>query len=128
MPFTHNTYIFTLETPKGKTNLTWSFITLFISFIVLFQPFKIQYKVFSNLRNPNSQTGIRLEWAKKPWAEKSPKTKKKKKKKKFLGDHPPPDPPLIWDPTKNITHIQHHHHIYYVLRWSFHHIFLYLLL
>ena len=47
---------------KEKPNQ--SFIVLFVSFIALFQLFTIEYKVLSNLQNPNFNRGIRKPWAK----------------------------------------------------------------
>ena len=61
-----NTQRFTLETPKGITSFLRVSLALFVSFIALYKMFKIQYKVSTNLRNPNSNTGIRKPWTKKP--------------------------------------------------------------
>ena len=61
-----NTQRFTLETPKGKTSFLRASLALFASFIALYKFFTIQYKVSTNLRNPNSNIGIRKPWTKKP--------------------------------------------------------------
>ena len=55
-----------LETPKGKTSFLRASLALFVSFIALYKMFTIQYKVSTNLQNPNSNTGIRKPWTEKP--------------------------------------------------------------
>ena len=66
MAFTHKYTEITLETSKEKTSFLRTSLALFVSFIALYKMFKIQYKVSTNLRNPNSNTGIRKPWTKKP--------------------------------------------------------------
>ena len=66
MAFTHKYTEITLETLKGKTSFLRASLALFVSFIALYKMFTIQYKVSTNLRNPNSKTGIRKPWAEKP--------------------------------------------------------------
>ena len=66
MAFTHKYTEITLVTLKGKINFLRASLALFVSFIALYKMFTIQYKVSTNLRNPNSKTGIRKPWAEKP--------------------------------------------------------------
>ena len=57
MAFKHNTQI--LPSKLRMEKLGQSFTTLFVSFILLFRIFAIQYKVFTKLQNHDSKTGIR---------------------------------------------------------------------
>ena len=66
MAFTHKYTEITLETLKGKTSFLRASLALFVSFIALYKMFTIQYKVSTNLQNPNSKTRIRKPWAEKP--------------------------------------------------------------
>ena len=66
MAFTHKYTKITLETPKGKTSFLRASLALFVSFIALYKMFTIQYKVSTNLQNPNSNTQIRKPWTEKP--------------------------------------------------------------
>jgi hypothetical protein len=92
MAFTHK---FTLETPKGKTSFLRVSLALFVSFIALYKMFTIQYKVSTNLQNPNFNTGIRKPWTEKPnsmeYKTAYHNTAKNDTKKKVSGA-PPPNP------------------------------------
>ena len=66
MAFTHKYKEIILEALKGKTSFLRASLALFVSFIALYKMFIIQYKVSTNLRNPNSNTGIRKPWIEKP--------------------------------------------------------------
>ena len=86
MAFTHKYTKIYPRNPKGKTIFLRASLALFVSFIALYKMFTIQYKVSTNLWNPNSNTGIRKPWPKNPipWIAKlliiiSAKITKKKK-------------------------------------------------
>ena len=83
MAFTHKYTEIYLETLKGKTNFLRASLALFVSFIALYKMFIIQYKVSTNLRNPNSNTGIRMSWTAKQLIT---------KKRKSSGAPEPPNP------------------------------------
>ena len=67
MAFTHKYTEIYPGNPKGKKPTFLELhLALFVSFIALYKMFTIQYKVSTNLQNPNSNIGIRKPWTKKP--------------------------------------------------------------
>ena len=63
MAFTHKYTEIYPGNPEGKKLAFLELrLALFVSFIALYKLFTIQYKVSTNLRNPNSNTRIRIPW------------------------------------------------------------------
>ena len=86
MSFTHNTHRLPWKPRREKLDFRASPLS-FVSFITLYRRFTIQYKGFTDLRNPNSKSRIREPWVEKPLAKnhyKQPKT--------FLSRAPPLKP------------------------------------
>jgi hypothetical protein len=86
MAFTHNTQRLPWKPRSEKPSFRASPLS-FVSFIALYRMFTIQYKVFTDLRNPNYKFKIIKPWAKKPLVE-----NRQKQPKKNLSEAPPPNP------------------------------------
>ena len=84
MAFTHKYTEIYPGNPKGKKPAFLELrLALFVSFIALYKMFTIQYKVSTNLGNPNSNSEIRM-----PWTAKQLITEKVKKKPKKYNINP----------------------------------------
>ena len=89
MAFTHKYTEIYLGNPEGKKPAFLELhLALFVSFIALYKMFTIQYKVSANLRNPNSNSGIRMPWISKQVITEKVKKRKKQPKKIFGGAAP----------------------------------------
>ena len=67
MAFTHKYTKIYPGNPEGKKPAFLELhLALFVSFIALYKIFTIQYKISTNLQNPNSNSKIRNPWAEKP--------------------------------------------------------------
>ena len=107
MAFTHKYTEIYPENPEGKTDFLRASLALFVSFIALYKMFTIQYKVSTNLQNPNSNTGIRKPWAEKPNTMDCKTTHHnttKNNQKKKLGALPPNPQIHVVDTILVLTH------------------------